>query len=83
MAAVAFIVFLQCWNEYVFAATLATNHAITMPPFLVGQMSMKEAQVGGEAEEWARFSAAAILMAVPLLATTAVVQRALARTVLR
>lgn len=83
VAAVSFIVFLQCWNEYVLAATLATNEAMTMPPFLVGQMSMKEAQVGGEAEEWARFSAAAILMAIPLLATTAFVQRALARTVSR
>lgn len=81
VAAVSLIVFLQCWNEYVFAATLTTNYAITMPPFLVGQMSMKEAQVGSEAEEWARFSAAALLMVVPLLATTAFVQRALTRTV--
>jgi multiple sugar transport system permease protein len=83
VAAAAVIVFLQCWNEYVFAATLAGNTAMTMPPFLVGQMSMKEAQVGGEAEEWAQFSAAAMLLAIPLLATTSLVQKALGRTVRR
>jgi multiple sugar transport system permease protein len=83
VAAAALIIFLLCWSEYVFAATLATNVAMTMPPFLVGQMSMKEAQVGGEAQEWAQFSAASILMAIPLLATTAFVQQALARTVAR
>jgi multiple sugar transport system permease protein len=81
--AAGFIVFLLCWNEYIFAATLATNHATTLPPFLVSQMSMKEAQVGGEAEEWAHFSAAALLMAIPLLAATTMAQRALAGIAVR
>lgn len=55
---------------------------MTLPPWMVGQMSMKEAQIGGEAEEWANLSAAAILMAAPLLACTAFVRRALSRTAL-
>ncbi len=81
--AACFIVFLLCWNEYVFAATLAADHAMTLPPFLVGQMSMKEAQIGSEAEEWAHFSAAAILMTIPLLATTKMTWRALAKIAVR
>jgi ABC-type glycerol-3-phosphate transport system permease component len=48
---------------------------MTMPPWLVGQMSIKEAQIGSEAEEWAQLSAATILMVVPLLACTAFAQR--------
>ena len=67
LAAVGLFVFILCWNEYLFAAWLAGNNAMTLPPWLVGQMSMKEAQVGGEAEEWARFSAATVMMMAPLL----------------
>ena len=75
LGAIALIVFLQCFNEYVFAVTLTTNKAMTMPPFLMGQLSLKEAQVGGDAEEWPQFSAVFMLMLVPVLVSTAVVQK--------
>jgi ABC-type glycerol-3-phosphate transport system permease component len=74
-AIVGLLIFILCWNEYLFAVYLAGNHAMTMPPWLVGQMSIKEAQIGSEAEEWAQLSAATILMVVPLLACTAFAQR--------
>jgi multiple sugar transport system permease protein len=51
IAAVALLVFFLCWNEYLFAVYLAGNEAMTLPPWMVGQLSMKEAQIGGEAEE--------------------------------
>ena len=79
IAAVALLVFFLCWNEYLFAVYLAGNEAMTLPPWMVGQLSMKEAQIGGEAEEWANLSAAAVLMAAPLLACAALVRRALNR----
>ena len=82
VAAVGLLIFILCWNEYLFAVYLAGDHAMTLPPWLVGQMSMKEAQVGGEAEEWARLSAATVLMVVPVLACAAAVQRFLGRTAL-
>jgi multiple sugar transport system permease protein len=79
IAAVGLLIFMLCWNEYLFAAYLAGDRAMTLPPFLVGQMSIKEAQVGGDGQEWAQFSAATMLMVVPLLACSTVVQRALGR----
>jgi multiple sugar transport system permease protein len=60
IAAVGLLIFVLCWNEYLFAVYLAGNQAMTLPPWLEGQVSMKEAQVGGEAEEWAHLSAATI-----------------------
>jgi multiple sugar transport system permease protein len=77
--AAGLLVFFQCWNEYLFAAYLTSDHAMTVPPYLVGQMSIKEAQIGSEAEEWANFSAATIVASVPLLVCTALVQRFLGR----
>ena len=77
VAAIGLLVFVLSWNEYLFAAVLATDHAMTLPPWAVGQLSMKEAQAGGEAEEWAHLSAATVLMVLPLLGFTALVQRAL------
>ncbi len=82
IAAVGLLIFILCWNEYLFAVYIASDHAMTLPPWLAGQMSMKEAQAGGEAEEWARLSATTILMVAPLLACTAVAQRVLSRTAL-
>ena len=82
VAAVGLLIFLLCWNEYLFAAYLAGDHAMTLPPWMVGQLSMKEAQVGGEAEEWAQLSAAAVLMILPLLACTVFAQRFLGRMAL-
>lgn len=82
MAAVGLLIFILCWNEYLFAVYIASDHAMTLPPWLVGQMSMKEAQVGGEAEEWARLSATTILMVAPVLACAALAQRAFGRMAL-
>jgi multiple sugar transport system permease protein len=76
---VALIVFILCWNEYLLAATLTFEHAETLTPWMVGQLSMKEAQTGGETEEWAHLSAAAVLMMVPLLLVASMVQRYLTR----
>jgi multiple sugar transport system permease protein len=77
LAAVSLIVFVLCWNEYLFAAILTTDHASTLSPWMAGQLSMKEAQVGGEPEEWAHLSAATVLMAAPLLLFTGVAMRQL------
>jgi len=77
VAAIGLLVFVLSWNEYLFATVLATDHAMTLPPWAVGQLSMKEAQAGGETEEWAHLSAATVLMVLPLLGLTAIVQRAL------
>jgi ABC-type glycerol-3-phosphate transport system permease component len=82
LAATAVIVFLLCWNEYLFAALLTSDHALTLPPWMVGQLSMKEAQAGGEAEELAHLSAAAVLMAVPALALATFAHRLLGRSLI-
>jgi multiple sugar transport system permease protein len=79
IAAVALVVFVLGWNEYLFAAILTTNHASTLTPWMVGQLSIKEAQVGGEPEEWAHLSAATVLMVTPLLLFSTFAMRSLAR----
>ncbi len=79
IVAAGILIFVLCWNEYLFAAFLTTNEAMTVPPWMVGQLSMKEAQVGGGAEEWSNLSAATVLMTAPLLLVTVFAQRALAR----
>jgi multiple sugar transport system permease protein len=77
--AAGFLVFVQCWNEYYLAVHLAGDKAMTLPPFLVGQMSIKEAQVGGDGDEWPQFSAATMIAVIPLLAVTGFAQTALSR----
>lgn len=79
VAAAGIFIFVLCWNEYLLAAMLAGNEAMTLPPFLAGQMSIKEAQTGSEAEEWAHFSAAALMLALPALVFVGMAQRALGR----
>lgn len=79
LAGTGLLIFVLCWNEYLFAAYLASDQAMTLPPWMVGQLSMKEAQVGGDAEEWAQLSAAMMLMVAPLLCFAAIAQRYLAR----
>lgn len=81
VVATGMIVFLLCWNEYLFAAYLTADSALTLPPWAVGQLSMKEAQVGGGAEEWAHLSAATIVMMLPALVFAAFALKALSRTV--
>ncbi len=83
LATAGLIIFILCWNEYLFAAYLTSTQAATLPPWMIGQMSIKEAQVGSDAEEWPQLSAATILMVTPLLAGTALAQRFLSRMALR
>jgi multiple sugar transport system permease protein len=80
-AAVAgLFLFILCWNEYLFAAYLAFDEAKTLSPWMAGQLSMKEAQAGGDAEEMAHMAAAAVFMALPAFAFAAATQRLLARS---
>lgn len=83
VVATGLIVFLMCWNEYLFAAYLTADKALTLPPWAVGQLSMKEAQVGGGAEEWAHLSAATIVMIFPTLVFAAFALKHLSRTASR
>lgn len=79
IAAAGLIVFILCWNEYLLATVLATDHAATAPVWLIGQLSMKEAQATAEAEELARFAAAASLLMIPLIAFAGAVHSGVAR----
>jgi multiple sugar transport system permease protein len=81
LAAAGLLVFLQCWNEYLFAALLTSDNALTLPPWMAMQVQQKEAQVGGGAEDVAHLAAAAVFMLVPALMFAAFVQRALTRSV--
>jgi multiple sugar transport system permease protein len=82
-AAVGLLIFVLCWNEYIFASFLTSDKVSTLPAWIAGQMSIKEAQVGGDGDEWPQLSAAIIFMIVPLLACTAFAQRVLGRMALR
>lgn len=77
LVAAGLLIFLLCWNEYLFAAYLSSRSAATLPIWMAGQLSMKEAQAGGEAEELAHMSAAAIFMTVPALLLAAFAMRAI------
>jgi multiple sugar transport system permease protein len=68
--AIGAIVFVLCWNEYILAVFLTSDNALTLPPFLMGQMSVKEAAAGAESQEWGKFSAASIIMVLPVMALT-------------
>jgi multiple sugar transport system permease protein len=82
-AAVGLLVFVLCWNEYIFASFLTSDKVSTLPAWIAGQMSIKEAQVGGDGDEWPQLSAAIVFMIVPLIACAAFTQRVLGRMALR
>jgi multiple sugar transport system permease protein len=82
-AAVGLLIFILCWNEYLFAAYLASDQVSTLPPWVIGQMSIKEAQVGGDSQEWPQLSATIIFIVVPVLACTGLAQRFLSRIAVR
>ena len=73
--AVGLLIFLLSANEYFLAAHLAPGKAITMPPWLVSQISMREAQIVAEEDELSHLSAAIVLMVLPLLAFSITLQR--------
>jgi multiple sugar transport system permease protein len=74
IATVALLVFVLCWNEYLFASVLVSNHAQTVPPWLVGLISFKEAQIIAEGDELSHLSVAILLTIAPLLVITGLVQ---------
>jgi multiple sugar transport system permease protein len=82
LIAVGLLIFILCWNEYLFSVYLAADHAMTMPPYLAAQMSVREQQAGSDAEEWTRLSAAIVLMVVPLILGAGFVQQLLTRRTL-
>jgi multiple sugar transport system permease protein len=75
LATIALLTFVLCWNEYLFASVLVSDHALTVPPWLVGQISFKEAQIIAEGDELSHLSVAILLTVAPLLAIAGVVQR--------
>jgi multiple sugar transport system permease protein len=80
LLAIAFLIFLLCWNEYLLAQYLAGDHAMTLPPWLVSQISFREAQIIAEEDEITHLSAAIVLMVAPLLLLAGGVQSALKRS---
>lgn len=74
IAAVGLFVFILCWNEYLFAAFLTVDQAMTMPSWVASQMSVREAQVGGDTMEAVRLSATIILMIAPVLIGAGLIQ---------
>ena len=82
-AAAGLVIFILCWNEYLFASFLTSDKVSTLPAWIMGQMSIKEAQVGGDGDEWPQISAAIVFMILPLLACTVFAQRVLGRMALR
>jgi multiple sugar transport system permease protein len=78
VAAVALLVFVFCWNEYTYAIILTTDHALTMPPFLAGQMATREQMAGAE-PQWGYFTVLITLMVAPLAIFAGLLQRLVAR----
>jgi multiple sugar transport system permease protein len=75
LATVGLLVFVLCFNEYLFASVLVSDHAQTVPPWLVAQISFKEAQIIAEGDELSHLSVAILLTVAPLLVITWLVQR--------
>jgi multiple sugar transport system permease protein len=80
--ATALLMFILCWNEYTFALVLTQDHALTLPPFLAGQMAVRE-QMATSQPQWSYFSTLIVIMVAPLLAGTGIVQRLLTRISIR
>ena len=79
LAAAGLLIFVLCWNEYLLAAYLTTSRAMTLPVWVVEQMSYREAQTSSSTEEWANFSAAAIFIVLPMIAFAGIALRVLGR----
>ncbi len=78
LIAVAMLIFVFCWNEYTYALFLTTDHALTMPPFLAGQMAVRE-QLAGSEPQWGYFTVLITLMVAPLVLFAGLLQRVIAR----
>jgi multiple sugar transport system permease protein len=79
IAAVGLFIFMLCWNEYLFAAFLTVDRTMTMPSWVASQMSVREAQVGGDTTEAVRLSATTLLMIAPVLVGAGLIQRFVGR----
>ena len=79
IAATGLLIFILCWNEFAYAVVLTSNQALTLPPYLVGQMAVRE-QMASTEPQWAYFSTIIVLMVAPLLLGAGVMQRLLARS---
>jgi multiple sugar transport system permease protein len=75
------LMFIFCWNEYTFATILTTDHALTMPPFLAGQMATREQMAGAE-PQWGYFSVLITLMVAPLVIGAGLLRRLISRAFL-
>jgi hypothetical protein len=51
-----------------FASILVSDHAVTLTPWLVGQISVKEVQIISEGDELSHLSVTSLLMVTPLFA---------------
>ncbi|MEJ1935563.1 carbohydrate ABC transporter permease, partial [Nostoc sp. NIES-2111] len=78
VSAVALLVLVLCWNEYLLASFLAAGDAQTLPPFIAGQMSIREQQAGSDPDEISRLAAATVMLIAPLVLVTGWAQRTVA-----
>lgn len=79
LVASALLIFILSWNEYVLSLYLTNDHALTMPPFLAGQMATREQMASAE-PEWGYFSVIIVLMVAPLVVFTGLLQRVVTRS---
>ncbi|MFM8607686.1 MAG: carbohydrate ABC transporter permease [Hyphomicrobiales bacterium] len=75
LTTIGLFLFLLSWNEYLFASYLTYHDAETLTPWVVSQLSLKEAQTGGGSEDIAHVAAAAIFMAMPAILLAVSLQR--------
>jgi len=72
LIATTLLVFILCWNEYLFALFLSTANTQTMPLLVAAQNATRGPQ-------WWTMSALIILMIAPVVALTIVLQKRIAR----
>jgi hypothetical protein len=68
-------------NEHLFAVSLASDKALTLPPRIMWQIAIRDGQVSSPEEEAANFSAASLLLILPLVMLGTLVRRVLGRSV--
>jgi len=75
LIATALLVFIFCWNEYLLALFLSTTHAQTIPIIV-------SAQNGTRGPEWEYMSVLILIMIVPVIILTILLQRFIAKGLL-
>lgn len=74
--ATGMLVFILSWNEFTLAVLLTTDHALTLPPYLAGQMAVRK-QMATAGPQWDFFCVLIMLMTTPLIAGTTLPPRLL------